>query len=75
MSIEIKHRYTGETLYESEDATTIIEAVEEAVSRRADLGGVNLRDADLRGVYLRRVNLRTADLRGANLRRADLWRV
>ena len=51
----------GEVLFESEK-TTIKEAVEEAVSKDANLRGADLRDADLEDA-----NLGDADLGGANL--------
>jgi hypothetical protein len=71
MTIEIKHRYTGEVLYASE-TKTLIAALEEAVAGDAGLRGANLRGANLRGANLRGANLREADLRGADLREADL---
>ena len=66
----------GEVLFES-DKTTLKEAVEEAVSRNADLrdaclGGADLRDACLGGANLIGANLRGADLGDAYLRGADL---
>jgi uncharacterized protein YjbI with pentapeptide repeats len=66
----------GEVLFES-DKTTLKEAVEEAVSRGADLegaylGGADLRDAYLGGADLRDAYLGDADLRGANLIGANL---
>ena len=42
--------YNSDIVYESEKET-IKEAVIEAVSRGADLGGANLRDADLRDAH------------------------
>ena len=65
VGLEIK-TYLGTVLFKS-SKTTIKEAVEEAVSKDANLGSANLNGADLRGA-----NLRSADLRGANLRSADL---
>ena len=44
---EIVHRYTLAVLYRSETATTQREAVLEAATRSADLGGANLRSANL----------------------------
>ena len=85
--IEIRHRYTRDVLYRSEDASTVREAVISALEYGANLGyadlwGANLggadlryadlRDASLRYASLRDVDLRSADLRGADLRGADL---
>ena len=82
INIQIKNRFTGSIIFESEK-TTWKEAVEEAKAngismRGADLYGADLRGADLRGANLCEANLRGADLRGAglygvNLRRADLY--
>ena len=86
VKIQIKNRFTGNIIYESEKST-LKEAVVEAVANGADLRGVDLREADLRGVDLcganlyeadlyradlRGADLRGVDLRGANLREADL---
>jgi len=60
--IEIKHRFSYETVYLSNTAIGLAGAVEEAVKSRADLSGVNLVGANLSG----------ADLSGANLSRANL---
>jgi uncharacterized protein YjbI with pentapeptide repeats len=68
---EIKSRFDGRTLYECE-AESLLQALQEAVSRSADLRDADLRDADLRGAYLRGADLRDADLSGADLRDADL---
>ena len=65
VGIEIK-TYLGAVLFKS-SKTTIKEAVEEAVSK-----GANLRDANLTGANLGSANLNGADLRGANLRDANL---
>jgi len=54
-------------------ATILKDAVIEAVSKRADLYGADLRGADLYGADLRGANLYGADLRGANLRGANLY--
>ena len=67
----------GAELFKSEAATSIKEAVQEAVRggaylRGADLGGAYLGGADLRGAYLGGADLRGADLGGADLRGADL---
>jgi hypothetical protein len=69
--IEIKHRYTGATLY-SADVATLREALERAVKSGANLRGANLAGANLRGANLDGANLDGANLRGANLRGANL---
>ena len=66
VNIQIKNRFTGSVVYESEK-TTYKEAVVEAVLRSASLRSANLRDADLG-----EANLRNADLRNANLGEANL---
>ena len=71
MKIEIKHRYTLSVLFATE-AETVKKAIEEAVRKRADLGGADLGGADLRGAYLGGAYLGGADLRGADLGGADL---
>ena len=62
----------GAELFKSEAATSIKEAVQEAVRGGAYLGGAYLGGADLRGADLRGADLGGADLRGAYLRGADL---
>ena len=64
---QIKHRYTGEVLYECEAGLTTRQMLEKATAAGADLRGANFYGANLRGA-----NLYGADLRGANLRGADL---
>ena len=59
--MEIKHRYSGKILFES-DKDTIKEALIEAVIKKRSLGG-----ADLKGAYLGGADLKGADLVGANL--------
>ena len=86
MKIQIKNRWNGSVIFET-DAANLCQAILIALKSRADLRGANLRDADLcdadlRGANLRGANLRDADLcdadlcgadlRGANLRGADL---
>jgi hypothetical protein len=76
MTIEIKHRFTGEVIYTSE-AETIKEALIEAAGSDANLRGTYLGDADLRGADLGGADLGgaylgDADLRGANLGGANL---
>ena len=65
--IEIKHRDTNATIYRSDTATTVREAVEEAGNAGAILTNANLADADLSYAYLG-----SAYLVGANLADADL---
>ena len=73
INIQIKNRFTGSIILESEK-TTWKEAVEEAKAnlREANLREANLRGADLRGAGLYGVNLRRADLYGADLHGAEL---
>ena len=68
MSVEIKHRVTGETILVVEGAD-----LRYADLRDANLCDANLYGADLRGANLRGANLRGADLRGADLHGADLY--
>jgi hypothetical protein len=75
--IEILHRYTKAVLYRSETATTVKDAVFEAVQAKSnlsgsDLRGSNLRDSDLRGSDLRGSDLRGSDLRDSNLSDSNL---
>ena len=66
--IELKSRYSEKkVLFKSEAATTVKEALVEAVNKKAYLRG-----AYLRGAYLRDADLRGAYLGGAYLRDADL---
>jgi len=65
--IEIKHRFTGETIY-----TFNGDSLRQADLRWADLRQANLRWANLEGANLEGANLRRANLEGANLRRANL---
>ena len=78
MKFEIKHCYTGETIYIS-DCLTLDECVVSAVKSGADLSGAdlsgaNLSGADLSRAYLFRADLSGANLSGANLSGADLFR-
>ena len=84
IKIQIVSWLNGSVLFEYEsNDNTIKQTLEKAVSKNANLGGANLRnadlwDADLRGADLRNDDLWDADLRGANLgganlRNADLW--
>jgi uncharacterized protein YjbI with pentapeptide repeats len=71
MSVDIDHRYTGAVLHHAADATTIAEAVLDAV-RWANLSGANLSGANLYGAYLSGADLSGANLYGANLSGAYL---
>ena len=71
MKIEIKHRWSGKTIYKC-DANSLKEATIEAVGERADLRGADLWGAYLQGADLRGADLGGADLGGAYLRGADL---
>jgi len=67
--IEIKKRWTGETICSGET----LEAVKSFPDLRwADLRLYDLRLYDLRGADLRGADLRLSDLRGVDLRGADL---
>ena len=70
--IEIKHRRTGKVIFKSETATTVKEAVAEAVKGGAYLGGAYLVGAYLGGADLGGADLGGADLGGADLGGADL---
>ncbi len=70
--IEIKNS-EGIVLYASETASDLRAAVVEAVGKKANLGGANLREANLGGANLRGADLRWANLGGANLREANLY--
>ncbi len=67
MTIEIKDRFSGKTIFTSNTAIDWAGAVKEAIK-----SGANLRDADLRGAYLIGAYLIGANLIGANLIGADL---
>ena len=76
MIFEIKHKWTGVVLYSCE-ANNIKEAVVQAVGKKADLKGADLRwaylqGADLKGAVLQGADLRWAYLRWAYLQGADL---
>ena len=68
MSIEIKHRYTGEVI-KVVDAESLINVD----LSRANLDGANLVRANLDGANLVRANLVGANLYGANLYGANLY--
>ncbi len=71
VKIEIKHRFSGATLF-SFETESIKLCLQAAVKSGADLSGAYLRGAYLRGADLRGAYLRGADLRGADLSGADL---
>ena len=66
MSIEIKRIY-GTVAYESQSATSLKEAAEEAVRQ-----GVSLARADFYGADFSRANFYRADLSGADFAKANL---
>ncbi len=70
--IEIKNRYTNAAIYRSDTATTVREAVEEAVNAGANLGSANLTNANLADADLSYAYLVGAYLVGAILTNADL---
>jgi hypothetical protein len=69
--ITIKHRYSGEILFEFE-CTTILECLSEAIKQKASLHYANLSNADLSFANLRFADLSNADLSNADLSNADL---
>ena len=78
ITVEIKHRWTGDFLYAAQiPADTpsgfhMRAALEKATAAGAYLAGAYLARADLAGANLARANLAGADLAGANLARAYL---
>jgi hypothetical protein len=72
MSVEIINRWSGAVIYHSETATTIAEAVAEAVGTGAKLTGAKLTRADLTRANLTRADLTRANLADANLTRRRL---
>jgi len=70
--IEILHRYTKAVLYKSETATTVKDAVVEAVKANSDLRWSDLSGSDLRWSDLSGSNLSGSDLRGSDLSWSDL---
>ena len=68
----IKHRFTGEVLFDGSIKDLRGADLRGAGLRWADLRGAYLGGADLEGAYLRGANLEGADLRGAGLRGAYL---
>ena len=72
LPIEIRNRWTNDVLYASTKATTVRDAVIEAVASGANLSGANLSGANLSGANLSDANLIGANLIGANLSGANL---
>ena len=72
--IDLLNRWTRVVAFHTETATTIAEAIIEAICKSADLQGAYLQRADLQGADLQGANLRGAYLRGADLQRAYLQR-
>jgi hypothetical protein len=70
--IQIKHRQTGEVIFEDPKAKTLKEAVVNAVKQKVSLRSADLSYADLSYADLRYADLRSADLRSAVLRSAAL---
>ena len=73
MSITIQHIYRVAPVFTPKTATSLREATEEAVRKRANLSEANLRGANLRRADLHGANFYGADLRGANLHGANLY--
>jgi hypothetical protein len=71
VKIEIKNRYTGSVIFETE-AVDLREAVVLAVKAKTDLSSADLRSANLSSADLSYANLRSANLRSADLSYADL---
>ena len=71
IGIQIKNRWTGDIIFESEK-TTYKEAIEEAVKSKADLSKANLSWADLSNANLSNANLSWADLSNADLSDAKI---
>jgi len=70
--IEILNRYTKAVLYKSESATTVKEAVVEAVTAKCDLSYIDLSYSDLSYSNLRGIDLRGIDLSYSNLSYSNL---
>ncbi|HEX5464426.1 MAG TPA: pentapeptide repeat-containing protein [Burkholderiales bacterium] len=71
MKFEIKHRWSGSVLFETE-AETQREAILKAVKSGSNLRGSDLRGSDLSDSNLSGSNLSDSDLSGSNLRDSDL---
>jgi hypothetical protein len=69
--VEIKNIY-GDVIYTAKDATTVKQAVEQAILSSADLYSADLSSANLSSADLSRANLYSADLYSANLSCANL---
>jgi hypothetical protein len=69
--VEIKNIY-GDVIYTAKDATTVKQAVEQAILSCANLSSANLSCANLYSANLSRANLYSADLYSADLSRANL---
>jgi uncharacterized protein YjbI with pentapeptide repeats len=78
MKHQIKHRYTGAVLFETEipddtpSGLAVRMALEQATKAGVNLAGAYLAGANLDGAYLDRANLAGANLAGANLDGANL---
>mgnify|MGYP001599709197 CR=1 FL=1 len=69
--IIIKNRFNNSIIFES-TKETMREAVEEAVSKSANLKYANLESANLKSANLKSANLESANLKYANLESANL---
>ena len=72
IGIQIKNRWTGDIIFESEK-TTYKEAVEEAVESGTNLSKADLSEADLYKANLSKADLYGADLSGTNLSGTNLY--
>ena len=70
MSIEIK-RIDGTVAYESQSATSLKEAVAEAVRQGVSLAGANCSEADFSGANFPGADVYKADFSGADFYKAD----
>jgi hypothetical protein len=76
-SIQIKHRWTGDILFEGDSGMTMRTTIEKAIAAKtylhgADLHGANLISACLTGAFLQDADLSCANLSGSNLSGACL---
>ena len=74
MNPKIKHRYTGEVLFEGEAGMTTRQMLEKATASKANLSWADLYKANLSWADLSGADLSKANLSGADLSRADLSR-
>ena len=74
MNPKIKHRHTGEVLFEGEAGMTTRQMLEKATASRVNLSSADLSGADLSGADLSRAYFSVADLSGANLSWVNLSR-